>query len=396
MLAVLGSASVTTVAGCTGGDGGSGAEGSCSPPSTDDLQSLFPSDTDTFSGQYGTSMGVDGIGTDDYFFGRYTDSDGGANGMLIAKYSSQSEAESDVQAALSGGTEPATGYLVSGQYLVLVDAQSRELGRALVQESELDSGCASQLTFDAETTGTGGGTTTETEGPTETETETETPTPEPVESSFSDGWEDGNYKENPIWFVETGGGNIEVVDVESPRGAKALEYDIENGNATVKTNDKLRFDAPWTLDTMIRFPSEIRPSSYRIRFGSGSSGFGGSNANLNIGVEIKDDGSKSRRQANASISGQLVNDKQNIEKVLRADIWYRIQVRHQGDGTYQLKLWPASDSVENATTAISKGAMPQTTEENQLPLRINGRRPKAKTTVQTEFISYRTDAAADQ
>ena len=146
-LALVGGVGVSTLAGCSIGGSGIGAQGSCSTPSTDDLQSLFPSNTDTFSGQYGTSMGVDGIGTDDYFFGRYTDSDGGANGMLIAKYSSQSEAESDVQAALSGGTEPATGYLVTGQYLVLVDAQSRELGRALVRESELDSGCASQLSF---------------------------------------------------------------------------------------------------------------------------------------------------------------------------------------------------------------------------------------------------------
>lgn len=249
---------------------------------------------------------------------------------------------------------------------------------------------------------------TETRTQTETQTQTQTQTPEPerVVSSFSDNWEDGNYKQNPIWFAETGDLNtfgtdvdIEVTGVTSPRGSRALQYDIEAGSATVTTGEKLRFDAPWTLDTMIRFPGAVQPASYAIRFGSGESGGllgGGSAANLGINLNTTGEGSEARRRATVGINGSLVDRAQQIEQILRADTWYRIQARHRGGGTYQIKLWPASDDEANADIAISEGSSPGTTADNTLPLRIYGVRSKNTVTIQTEYIDYRTDAAATQ
>jgi outer membrane protein assembly factor BamB len=149
MLAVLGSVGATTIAGCSGGngDGNGGGQASCTAPSTDDLQSLFPSDSDTFTGRFGTSEGVSGLGTGTYFAGRYEGPDGNSNDLLIAKYSSQSDAESNLDAVTSKGEFPATGHLVVGQYIVLADAQSQQLARELVRASTLDDGCAAQLTF---------------------------------------------------------------------------------------------------------------------------------------------------------------------------------------------------------------------------------------------------------
>lgn len=243
---------------------------------------------------------------------------------------------------------------------------------------------------------------TQTQTRTETETQTQTPEPDPVVSSFSDNWEDGDYKQNPIWFAETGNSNtantdvdIGVSDVTSPRGSSALQYSIEWGNATATTGEKLRFDAPWTLDTMVRYPGAVQPSFYAIRFGSGSGGFfGGSDANLGVNLSISEEGSESRRRATADINGSLVEQAQQIEQILRADTWYRIRARHEGGGTYRLKLWPASDSEESAATAISEGSPPETSADNTLPLRIHSLRPKGAVTVQTEYIDYRTDGAA--
>ena len=245
---------------------------------------------------------------------------------------------------------------------------------------------------------------TETETQTRTETETQTPEPELVVSSFSDSWEDGDYKQDPIWFAETDNSNtvntdvdIGVADVTSPRGSSALQYSIEWGNATVTTGKKLRFDAPWTLDTMLRYPGAVQPSFYAIRFGSGGGGFlGGSDANLGVNLNISEEGSEARRRATAAINGSLVEQAQQIEQILRADTWYRIRARHQGGGTYQLKLWPAAEGEESAATAISEGSPPETSVDNTLPLRIHGLRPKGPVTVQTEYIDYRTDAAADR
>lgn len=245
---------------------------------------------------------------------------------------------------------------------------------------------------------------TQTETETRTQTQTQTPEPERVVSSFSDSWEDGDYKQDPVWFAETDNSNtvntdvdIGVADVTSPRGSRALQYGIEWGSATATTGEKLRFDAPWTLDTMVRYPGAVQPSFYAIRFGSGGGGFfGGSDANLSINLSISEEGSEARRRATAAINGSLVEQVQQIEQILRADTWYRIQARHQGGGTYRLKLWPASDSEESAATAISEGSPPETTADNTLPLRIHSARPKGPATVQTEYTDYRTDAAADQ
>lgn len=147
LLATLAGTSITGVAGCIGGVFGNQGQSSCSVPSTDNLQSLFPSDSDRFSGQFGTSGGLGDIGAEDYFVGRYEGPNGGTHDMVVAEYPSQTEAEENREAVLSKAEFPATGYLVVGQYLVVVDGQSRETARGLVAESDLGDGCASELTF---------------------------------------------------------------------------------------------------------------------------------------------------------------------------------------------------------------------------------------------------------
>ncbi|PSQ56987.1 hypothetical protein BRD18_08055 [Halobacteriales archaeon SW_7_71_33] len=359
LLSAVTASSLAGIGGCIGVIGG-GNQGSCTAPSADDLNSLLPEGDDQFTGQYATSVGLDGLGTDSYVAGQYTGPDGEPNGMVVAEYDSNDEAQNNRSWVAAKAELPATGYVVAGRFVVAVDAQSEELARALMRASSFGDACAAQLTFVEATGGrTDEKSTTGTDRTTTTRTTTET-------------------------------------DVTSPRGSKAVEYDIKNGNAKLTTGEKLRFDAPWTLDTLVRYPESIQPSNYAVRFGSGGGGFiGGSAANLGIGLNVSDAGSETRRRATAKIGGELVGQSQTIEQILRADTWYRVRARHGGDGQYRLKLWPASTSEDDAYVATSRGDPPETTADEKLPLRVFGGREKGSVRIQTAYLDYRTDAAAD-
>lgn len=221
-----------------------------------------------------------------------------------------------------------------------------------------------------------------------------------VASSFYDDFSDGNIKQDPIWFTTTDDANtfntdinIGVVDLTEPIDTKALEYDINWGIARATTGKKLRFDAPWTLDTKLRFPKKVQPCRYTIRFGKGTGGLFGADPSV-IYLNVKEQGSNANRRSSIGVSGKLINDGQSIDKILRADTWYRLRARHQGDGTYSVSWWPASDSRDNAATAVARGEVPETTPENELPLRMTGSREKGSTRIQTAYINYRTDAAS--
>lgn len=173
VLATLAGAGIATIAGCSGGDNGSndgnngssggstttptesgtGGTGSC-VPAADDLASLLPAGGDLFEKGREASTGLS-IGTDTYVVGRYETADGAMVDMLVAEYSSTDEASSSVSSVRSASENAVMGTLVDGRYIVAVDAPSPEIGRALVQESEVS--CASQLSFGS----AGGGSTDE-------------------------------------------------------------------------------------------------------------------------------------------------------------------------------------------------------------------------------------------
>lgn len=415
LLAAIGSIGTTGIAGCLGGDAGTATPGAttaggddsaaCVPSETASVRELLPPGGE-FERTRLVSSGLD-LGAEEYVLARYTAPGGGSVDLIVAAYGSPGAARTGAARIRSMSTKPETGTLVSGSYVVAVDAPSRSVARSLVGASGVADGCASALSFapagtpttaDAEP-GSAATTAPATTVPsTDTTNTPTTSTPEPVVSSFSDDWEDGDYSQDPTWFVEQNARDsaVEVTDVQSPGGSKALRMTGRRGNVRAETGESLRYDAPWTMDLLFRAAASAR-SSLKLRFGSGGSGMFSANSNFTLGISLGKDGSDTQRRATVTLSGSRIDDANTLKPVLQVGTWYRVRVRHEGGGSYRLLFWPATDDRETADVAPARGSAPKTGPDKRLPLRIVARSPNDRNIDAAEFLldsfAYATDAA---
>ena len=243
---------------------------------------------------------------------------------------------------------------------------------------------------------------TRTDTATSTPTSTPTPTPTPVVESFTDDWSDGDYQQNPTWFVERSAYDTgaEVVDIDSPAGSRGLALSARRGNLTIESGESLRFDAPWTIDILLQPTQLVQPnnsSRYKLMFGSGSGGLFGASSDFEFNCFFGDSGSETQRRATLTLGGSLVDEANQIERVLSVDTWYRVSIRHDGSGGYQLSFWPASESREDAAVAPARGDPPQTDGNNQYPIQIRVRTAQELNidpiAVVMDYFRYRTDPA---
>lgn len=173
MLAVLSSIGVTTIAGCSGDDGGASTGDNSSDgtstgepsgddssgdtstdessgdgciPETDSLADLFPEESEGFNLQQTVESGLE-IGTDNYVVAIYSDPNGREVAAIAAQYENPSATEDGAEAIREESTDSVTGILVDGEIVVGFDTSSESTAQALLRASAIRDECASQLSF---------------------------------------------------------------------------------------------------------------------------------------------------------------------------------------------------------------------------------------------------------
>lgn len=188
---------------------------------------------------------------------------------------------------------------------------------------------------------------------TETETETETATPEPVDISFEDGWENGNLTD-PRWLKYEDSGKFEIVNESGPDGGnRSLSISPE---ATARTQQSFRFDAPWRTEGAIKFPSLSLNTGFSGDFVLGNVRIGTPDQYAyDVKLEFLKEKQTDSGKAELTVPGGVSSTSKSKSMYWESDTWYSYEITHDGTGTYRLSVWKADETRPTDAQMIING-----------------------------------------
>lgn len=192
---------------------------------------------------------------------------------------------------------------------------------------------------------------------------------------FYDGFEDGDYTNNPSWteYLVEGNGEALVVDRAAPDGgSKALRVRESDGGGSEYIigwdAGYAGWDAAWSIKGQLYTHEVYLSDPFQTTAVLPYYKSGDRQLRVRLGHRDGDGNTVPFR-----IDGPLINNVQDTDQMSgwKTDTWYHYRVEHDGAGTYEGYCWEDGQGEPSSPNAKSTGSSPGT-ETRVGAILING------------------------
>lgn len=178
-------------------------------------------------------------------------------------------------------------------------------------------------------------------------------------SVFHDGFEDGEYRD-PLWDETESTGDVNAIALnryppnEGSKVVRLRETDSDNARLTLSWIENTPvWNGNWTAGGLFQIQKANLSSSNQAH--SALLYYDNTSAGINVSLGVRDStgGNRSFR-----IEGDLINNVEtSYDPNWEEDTWYRWEVKHNGSGTYEGRLWEYGNGRPETPSAVSTGTV---------------------------------------